>query len=523
MLPSEWFRTRTIHTSKHNRDFQFRTVRFIQKNKIISLVLMPGLSQLAEHPCVVCLLGMVKCLCFTIAGLVLLPVGYLYVVVWMPCAMYYAESKLFSSYPLMVKYACQGIQLPGRVLDKHVHDEKDEYGAKTYSKYFVKVEYQFHESCYMKEFVVSYKIWETAHTGSNLDIVIFPNYPRSATLLSAVQEVDPDIPPSSSLACILLFLLILMYVGLTPVCLPLLLSLPCNVGNVDCLWLAVALFSGTQVLCLTGAYWEKRWGQNGVLNDLLHSAHRVRPRTGDVSADVAAAKKRESYYDFCPEAKHSLLYAVAVVILDIGGALLLLIYGCFLSGGHCAWRTLLQWKKRLVGRYDITKRSDVICRVVGSVVCEELFGTVIVQYQVDNKTYKKRMHATKDTNRGTSLELLYLKGLPKSAWVTEQQSNPAECCRCEAIWALILMPAQIAIFWASFRRSVPYPKEAFAGIVTLGYLALTFVIYSFRTCEEKGLLPGAKEIVAHEATVPVPGCLEEASEDTSGDTSSDMP
>lgn len=168
----------------------------------------------------------------------------------------------------------------------------------------------------------------------------------------------------------------------------------------------------------------------------------------------------------------------------------------------------------------------MICRVVGSVVCEELSETVIVQYQVDNNSYKKRMHATKDTKRGTCLELSYLKGLPKSAWVTEQQTNLAECCRCEAIWALILMPAQIAIFWASFRRSVPYPKDAFAGIVTLGYLALTFVIYLYRTCEEKDLLHGAKEIVAHETNVPVnlvPECLEEASKATSDDTSSDVP
>jgi hypothetical protein len=476
---------------------------------------MPGLSQIAEHPCVV----WVQVLCFAIASLVLLPIAYLCAVVWMPCAMYYSESTLFSSYPLMAKYARQGIPLPGRVLEKREEQQTEDDPT----TYYVKVEYQFNESCYMKEFVVSYKIWETAHTGSNCDVVIFPNYPRSATLLSAVQAVDPDIPPSSSLACILLLLLIWMYFGLTPLSLPLLLSLPCNVGNVDCVWLAVALFGGTPVLCLTVTYWATRWGQNGVLNDLLYSAHQVRPRMGDLSADVAAAKKRVSYYDFCPEAKHSLLYAVAVVVRDIGGALLLLLYGCFLSGGHCAWRTLLQWKKRPVGRYDITKRSYVICRVVGSVVRDELSGTVIVQYQVDNKTYKKRMHATNDTKRGMSLELLHLKGLPKSAWVTEQQSNPAECRRCEAIWALILMPAQIAIFWASFRRSVPYPKEAFAGIVTLGYLALTFVIYLYRTCEEKDLLHGAKEIVAHEATVPVPECLEEASEDTSDDTSSDMP
>lgn len=113
----------------------------------------------------------------------------------------------------MVKYACQGFPLPGRLLDKHVKDEMDGDGVVTRHTYSVKAEYQFNESCYMKEFVVSSEIWETAHSGSNLDIVIFPSYPRSAILLTTVQAVDPDIPPSPSQACLLLFLLILMYFG----------------------------------------------------------------------------------------------------------------------------------------------------------------------------------------------------------------------------------------------------------------------------------------------------------------------
>jgi hypothetical protein len=424
---SECFRTRTIHTSKQYRDSISSCL--VRTEKIISLMLLPGLSQVAEHPCVVCLLGMVKCLCGTIAFVVLLPIAMpislLYFGFWMPFEMYYSESKLFNSYPLMAKYARQGIPLPGQVLDKHVNDATDGDGVRT-TTYFVKVKYQFNESCYMKEFVVPQEIWETAHVGSNLDVVIFPNYPRSAILFTGVQAGDPDLPPSSLpdvptssfpdgiIAALPIWLFVLTIMSFLPV-----IVASCYQGNVDCVWPAVALYGVTPVLCLTVTYWAKRWGQNGELNDLLHSAHQVLPQMGDISADVAAKKKRVSYFDFFPEAKHSPLYVVSVVVRDIGGALLLLPYNCLFSGGHFTWRTLLQWKKR----------------------------------------------------------------------VAEQQSSVAEWHLCGAIWTLIGMTAQIAIFWASFRRSVPYSKEAFAGIVTSCYLALTFLTYwmLYRTFEEEDL------------------------------------
>lgn len=93
-------------------------------------------------------------------------------------------------------------------------------------------------------------------------------------------------------------------------------------------------------------YWATRWGQNGELYKILHSAHPVLPQRGDISADVVAAKKRESYYDFCPEAKHSLLYAVAVVVLDIGGALLLL-----------SLRVLFKWRPLCVADFATVEQA----------------------------------------------------------------------------------------------------------------------------------------------------------------------
>jgi hypothetical protein len=469
--------------------------------------------------------GPVKCLCIYIALVISLAISLPPLLIfWIPYAVYYDGSTLFNFYPLMIKYATQGVTLPGRVLAKRDKEATD--GFYRIFTYFVKVKYQFNENYYVREFTVPEKIWRTADTGGNLDVIILPDYPRSAALVSFVKTADPDVPPTSSRIKTITSVLMIIYFFV--------ISALLFIERDRVLLAMVLACGGTVVLGFTVAYWTARWDQHQKLNFMLHGAHWVLPNVEDTSTKVVLPKTRVSYFDLCPEARHSLLDAVAVVVQDIGGALLLVFYVCLLGGGHCVWRASLQWKRRLIERYDSSKSSHAICRVMGSIVCKEGGDTVIVQYKVGNQTYKKRMDApvkVGDTMSDTSLELLYLMGLPKSAtyqaWVTKQLSSMAKSRQIEAVWALIVMTAQIAIFWASLRQSVPHPKGTFVGMVTLCYLALSFVTYwiLYRTIDEKYVLYSAKDVVVvNEVNVSDkfgPDSLEEASNDTSVDTSVD--
>lgn len=319
----------------------------------------------------------------------------------------YYRGTILNSYALTNKYSKEGLKLQGKVVAQR-KDTSGEAGP----TYHVKVMYRVESERYVTN---EMNAGQELYSNSKLDLIRLPDYPKSAILLASVDGFDTDFPPSKLPSIYFGLFWMSCWNGVTISTLLVVL---------DATNLTAPIFWGMTTLELLVGYWVAARDRNHSLKSTLHGAKRVARRNSS-SPDIKTPDHL-SYFDLVGEPKHSVLFVLSTICLDLATAvawICVAIYFVIFGGGYIIMYSVVvsRWRYQLLKCYE----SNAI-QELGTVISRQ-GHTLIVRYKVDEQLYKKRLlvpyhmvrsgcsHRQEHEIVPDSPDLLYINGNPASA------------------------------------------------------------------------------------------------------------